>query len=129
MQWWYAVSRQSPEEIGENRRIIELRDRAEYRRPRRKSARLDLRKWDFGEVVIAIVVAGFAALAACALVYVTRLREDLLGAAAELIAFPVWWVEAAMYLALGWGAAAWIAGARYVSRRRQLLNHVRGKKH
>lgn len=129
MQWWYDVSRQSPEEIGENRRIIERRDWAGYQRPRRKSARLDLRKWDFGEVVIAVVVAGFVAFAACALVYVARPREDLMGTAAELIAFPVWWVEAAMYLALGWGAAAWIAGVRYVSRRRQLLNHVRGKKH
>jgi hypothetical protein len=129
MQWWYDVSRQTSEQARENRRITEMRDRVEYQRPRGKSARLDLKKWDFGEVVIAVLTVALVAIAACAVVYASLLQGSLLGTAAGIITSPVWWIEAAVFLALGWSVALQVSKVRYASRRKQLLNHARGRKH
>jgi hypothetical protein len=128
MQWWYDVSQQTPEQAKENRRITEMRDRVEYQRPRGKSARLDLKKWNFGEVVIAVLVTSIVAIAACAVVYAGQLQGGLVETAAGLITWPVWWIEAGVYVALGWGVAVQVSKVRYVSRCKQLLNHVQGKK-
>lgn len=129
MQWWYDVSRQTSEQARENRRITEMRDRVEYQRPRGKSARLELKKWDFGEVVIAVLTVALVAIAACAVVYAGLLQGGLLGTAAGIITSPVWWIEAAVFLALGWSVALQVSKVRYASRRKQLLNHARGRKH
>lgn len=128
MQWWYDVSRQTTEQVRENRRIVELRDRVGYRRPQSKSARIRFKKWEFGEVVIALAVTVMVAIAACVVVYLARSQGGLVATLAGLITFPIWWVEATLYLVLGWGVAVQVAKMRYVSKRKQLVNHLGGEK-
>jgi hypothetical protein len=59
--------------------------------------------------------------------YALRAQAGAVGVVGDLITWPSWWLEAALYAWAGVLTANWTAGRRHRARSRQLEAHLRGE--
>jgi hypothetical protein len=72
--------------------------------------------------------AGAVAAALCIVAYSLRTLAGVAAVVGNLLTWPTWWLEAALYAWAGALAANWTVGRRHRASSRELAAHLRGEK-
>ena len=128
MARWYEVAGYDDEQVAAARQHTAMRKITGKGSPPVRDTPVRLPRWTPGDVVLAVATAFAVAVGLCFLAYAARAQGGSVGTVGELVTWPPWWLELALYAWAGALAANWMAGRRHRERRRQLQAHLRGEK-
>ena len=127
MARWYEVAGYTDQQVTAARQQTAIREITGKRKPPVRDTPVSLPTWTPGDVVLALGAAFAVAVVLWFLAYAIRAQEGSMAAVGELVTWPPWWLEAALYAWVGALAANWMAGRRHRERRRRLRAHLRGE--